>query len=256
MKLLSNKFFYFLLFNLILNIFSFKIKENYYKELLFPNKTKERNQKNKENYFFYNNLNKNEKNDISFISSLFYSSIFNLNYNYLQIKENTNENDNENEKNKKRLLLPDINNPPDGVDSAICVICRNLEYCTALNGLLIQEVYYPESNAKLGTCHIIDQLGERMYNEIFGIGRTFRDTPQCRTIVMQYLCLFWGTENDMYTNLCYWKEDTSNPDPTLHEATGRPPCRSFCVQVNLIPYFLYFIYLLYLTYIFNYFFIL
>jgi hypothetical protein len=132
---------------------------------------------------------------------------------------------------RSRVLLPDINNPPDGVDTAICAICRGLDYCTALNGFLIQEVYYPASNSQLGTCSIIDDLGKRMSEEIFGIGRTFRDTPQCRTIVMQYLCLFWGTENDMYTNLCYWKEETQDPDPTKHEVTGRPPCRSFCVQV-------------------------
>jgi hypothetical protein len=130
-----------------------------------------------------------------------------------------------------RKLLPDINSPPSGVDDAICAICRGLEYCTILNGFLIQEVYYPASNSQLGTCSIIDDLGKRMYNEIFGTSRTFRDTPQCRTMVMEYLCLFWGTQNDMYVNLCFWKEETQNPDPTKHKATRRPPCRSFCVQV-------------------------
>jgi hypothetical protein len=134
-----------------------------------------------------------------------------------------------------RMLLPDLSNPPDGVDNALCEVCRGLTYCSALNGLLIQEVYYPASNSEFGTCSIIDSLGERMYNEIFGIGRTFRDTPQCRLIVMQYLCLFWGTENDMYTNLCFWKEETGDPDPTKHKVTGRPPCRSFCVQVGPPP---------------------
>lgn len=138
----------------------------------------------------------------------------------------------------QRSLLPDIKNPPPGVDEALCEKCRGLKYCTALNGFLIQEVYYPSSNSQLGTCSIIDDLGERISNEIFGIGRTFRDTPQCRTIVMQYLCLFWGTENDMYRNLCFWKEQTSDPDPTKHESTGRPPCRSFCVQVCLFISFL------------------
>jgi hypothetical protein len=133
-----------------------------------------------------------------------------------------------------RMLLPDLSNPPDGVSDALCEVCRGLTYCSALNGLLIQEVYYPSSNSEFGTCTIIDSLGERMYNEIFGIGRTFRDTPQCRLIVMQYLCLFWGTENDMYRNLCFWKEETQDPDPTKHKVTGRPPCRSFCVQVNTL----------------------
>jgi hypothetical protein len=125
---------------------------------------------------------------------------------------------------------------PEGVDAALCVICAGLTYCSALNGLLVQEVYYPAPNAKLGTCNIIDTLGERMNNEIFGIGKTFRDSPQCRDIVMQYLCLFWGSENDMYVNLCYYKEDVSSPDPDLHQVAPRPPCRSFCVQVIYVLY--------------------
>lgn len=133
-----------------------------------------------------------------------------------------------------RQLLPDLSNPPAGVSDALCEVCRGLQFCPALNGLLIQEVYYPASNTELGTCSIIDSLGKRMNNEIFGIGRTFRDTPQCRLIVMQYLCLFWGTENDMYTNLCFWREETQDPDPRKHKVTGRPPCRSFCVQVRTL----------------------
>lgn len=124
-----------------------------------------------------------------------------------------------------------IGDPPPGTDEALCVICRGLDKCDVLNGLLIQEVYYPEQNAQFGTCKIYETLGARMDSEIFGNGRTFRDTPQCRDIVMQYLCLFWGSQNDMYTNLCYWKEDVTDPDPQLHQIAPRPPCRSFCVQV-------------------------
>mmetsp|Transcript_6088 Transcript_6088/g.9189 ORF Transcript_6088/g.9189 Transcript_6088/m.9189 type:complete len:258 (-) Transcript_6088:156-929(-) len=137
----------------------------------------------------------------------------------------------ENYQQHRKLGLPDRNNPPEGVDDALCVICHGLSHCDILNGLLIQEVYYPEQNADLGTCSIIESLGARMANEIFGIGRTFRDTPQCRDIVMQYLCLFWGSQNDQYTNLCYWKEDVSKPNPEEHKIAPRPPCRSFCVQI-------------------------
>lgn len=127
--------------------------------------------------------------------------------------------------------LQNIDDPPDDLDDAICVICRGLEYCSILNGLLIQEKYYPAQNLELGTCSIIDGLGERMANEIFGIGRTFRDTTQCRDIVLQYLCLFWASQNDMYENYCYWLEDVSSPNPDEHQIAPRPPCRSFCVQI-------------------------
>lgn len=129
--------------------------------------------------------------------------------------------------------LQDIDDPPDDLDDTTCVICRGLEQCSVLNGLLVQEKYYPEQNLELGTCSILDGLGERMANEIFGIGRTFRDTTQCRNIVLQYLCLFWASQNDMYDNYCFWLEDVSSPNPDEHQIAPRPPCRSFCVQVRL-----------------------
>lgn len=61
-----------------------------------------------------------------------------------------------------------------------CIICRGLSYCSVLNNKLIQEVYLPKNTAFLETCHVIESLGSRMYSEIFGEGKTFRDTAQCR----------------------------------------------------------------------------
>lgn len=121
---------------------------------------------------------------------------------------------------------------PDDLDSINCFVCSNLNYCRALNALLIQERYYPgDVVTDSGTCGIIDNLGKRVQGEIFGNGRTFRDTPLCRDIVMQYLCLFWGSDNLMYTNYCVYKEDVTNADPSTHRIAPKPPCRSFCVQV-------------------------
>lgn len=137
----------------------------------------------------------------------------------------------ENEDAESSRALQDIDDPPDDLDDATCVICRGLDQCSVLNGLLVQEKYYPEQNLELGTCSIIDGLGQRMANEIFGIGRTFRDTTQCRNIVLQYLCLFWASQNDMYDNYCFWLEDVSSPNPDEHQIAPRPPCRSFCVQI-------------------------
>jgi hypothetical protein len=115
-----------------------------------------------------------------------------------------------------------------------CEICAGLTTCTGLNGLLIQEVYYPSMPGTLGTCKILDQRGVRFGLQIFGPDNTFRDTPVCRDIVMQYLCLFWASDNTMYTNFCVYQEDVSNPDPQKHKIAPRPPCRSFCVQVAYI----------------------
>ncbi len=51
---------------------------------------------------------------------------------------------------------------------------------------------------------------------------------------MQYLCMFWGSENLMYTNVCLYQEDTNNAIPELKRFAPRPPCRSFCVQVATV----------------------
>lgn len=138
----------------------------------------------------------------------------------------------------KHRSLYDLDNPPPAsvLNQTLCVKCTNLEYCQALNGKYIEEIYYPEKNEEFGTCKIIDALGARMESEIFGQGVTFRDTPQCRIIVMQYLCLFWGSQSSMYRNFCLWQEDTSNPDADFHKISPRPPCRSFCIQVHLHLY--------------------
>ena len=120
---------------------------------------------------------------------------------------------------------------PKPVKQVPCIICQNLKVCSALNKLLIEEKYYPNNLNLLGTCWIIEDLAKRVQKEVFGNGRTFRDTPLCRDIVMQYLCLFWGSDNQMYKNLCAWQEDVSSPNPADHIIAPKPPCRSFCVQV-------------------------
>jgi hypothetical protein len=47
-------------------------------------------------------------------------------------------------------------------------------------------------------------------------------------MVMQYLCLFWGSNNDMYTNYCVFQETVTT---TIKVLAPRPPCKSFCVQI-------------------------
>lgn len=128
---------------------------------------------------------------------------------------------------KKKVYIPPVP----------CVICRGLQTCTILNGYQVEEVYYPNRLTLLETCKVIDSFGLRISNLIFGPSSTFRDTPQCREIVMQYLCLFYGSENDMYTNYCLYQEDVSDPNPSFHKVAPRPPCRSFCVQVCILSLF-------------------
>lgn len=52
-----------------------------------------------------------------------------------------------------------------------------------------------------------------------------------KDMVMQYLCLFWASDNSQYGNSCIAREKTDFPDPANYLLAPRPPCRSFCVQV-------------------------
>ncbi len=61
-----------------------------------------------------------------------------------------------------------------------CIKCSGLTTCSILNGFTVQEVYYPNNLDLRGTCTIIESLGNQMTSQIFGTGRSFRDTPQCR----------------------------------------------------------------------------
>lgn len=121
--------------------------------------------------------------------------------------------------------------PYGGEGTITCTPCDSLQVCDILNGKQIQEVYYPSNPEYKETCKVLEALGTRMSAEIFGNGRTFRDTPQCRAIVMQYLCLFYGSNNPMYTNYCVFEEDVTDAIPANHKVAPLPPCKSFCVQV-------------------------
>lgn len=67
-----------------------------------------------------------------------------------------------------------------------CTICRGLDACNILNGYQIEEVYYPKNLDQLETCHVIESLGKRIQRQIFGTGKTFRDTPQCRSKYFEF----------------------------------------------------------------------
>jgi len=122
--------------------------------------------------------------------------------------------------------------PWDAATTYPCTKCAGLTSCSVLNGLVIEEKYYPGDISRLETCQVLDSLGARLSKELFGNGRTFRDLPLCRDMAMQYLCLFYGSNNAMYRNYC--PEDTTAANSDLHEITPKAPCRSFCVQVATI----------------------
>jgi len=133
---------------------------------------------------------------------------------------------------EERSLAVDSKCTNEGV-SIMCVTCRGMKYCSVLDGYMVEEVYLPDNPDALGTCKALDQLGLRVQQKVFGRGATFRNSYQCRDIVMQYLCLFWGSDNSQYQNGCASAncEDVSSSIPANHKLAPRPPCRSFCVVV-------------------------
>jgi hypothetical protein len=124
--------------------------------------------------------------------------------------------------------------PYDNATGVSCAKCNGLVQCKALNTFMIQEKYYPSTSADTTvteTCTVIEDFGERISHLIFGNGRTFRDTVVCRDIVMQYLCLFYGSDSAMYTNYCVYQETSTDADQQDTKLAPRPPCRTFCTQV-------------------------
>jgi hypothetical protein len=61
-----------------------------------------------------------------------------------------------------------------------CTKCESLKYCKSLNGKYVQEVYYPFNTDRSETCAVIEQLGIQTSKEVFGKGKSFRDSDICR----------------------------------------------------------------------------
>jgi hypothetical protein len=70
--------------------------------------------------------------------------------------------------------------PYDPQDPVPCAVCTGLSQCKVLNSFMVEEVYYPKDPGRRETCNVIEALGKRVSTDIFGNGRTFRDTEQCR----------------------------------------------------------------------------
>lgn len=102
-----------------------------------------------------------------------------------------------------------------------CIACNDLTYCTVLQGMQIEDKYYPDQRLIKGSCVNLDDRVERLQDSIFGQDKTFRDTDACRDLVNDYICLWWGSENTQYDNRC------ANYGEVM-------PCRSFCVQVGMM----------------------
>merc|ERR1719224_228626 len=96
-----------------------------------------------------------------------------------------------------------------------------MSYChDALGGKLVEDQYYPTEKDKSGSC---DNLDERVGAlDVFGKSKTFRDNEECRDLVREYVCLWWGSENAQYENRCN------------NGGQAAKPCRDFCVQVGIV----------------------
>ena len=64
--------------------------------------------------------------------------------------------------------------------------------------------------------------------DIFGIERTFRDTPQCKELVYDYICSWWASSSLLYDNRCF---TLTEYDADAYKILR--PCRSFCTMVSV-----------------------
>ena len=105
-----------------------------------------------------------------------------------------------------------------------------MKKCRLLGGTLIEDKY-GKLRAGAGaddSCSNLEYRAERLGNQVFGPTKTFRDTPECREMVYDYTCLWWGSDNEVYTNNCKKKEFLY--DESVAKAAD-PPCLSFCTEV-------------------------
>jgi len=85
------------------------------------------------------------------------------------------------ERHESRRRL-DIVKPPYYPNvTYLCTKCRftPTDSCSILDNKLVEERYLP-TNVEGETCKVIESFGARIKSESFGVGKTFRDTPQCR----------------------------------------------------------------------------
>ncbi len=83
-----------------------------------------------------------------------------------------------------------VKDPYDPMKPVPCVLCRTLKYCEVVNTYMLQEVYYPKRIDLLESCKVLDSLGKRMSETVFGSQRTFRDTKECRSKIVRLLLMF------------------------------------------------------------------
>ncbi|GMH75297.1 hypothetical protein TrVE_jg7504 [Triparma verrucosa] len=132
-----------------------------------------------------------------------------------------------------------VPDPGDGTDDGECTLegpkfcCTNcnkekMKLCRKLGGKLLEDKYgrLKKGSEDDDSCTNLEQRAERL--DVFGKTKTFRDTPECRIMVYDYTCLWWGSDNAVYSNNC--KEDKELPDGTKAEAAFQP-CLSYCTQV-------------------------
>ena len=87
----------------------------------------------------------------------------------------------------------------------------------------------PETGDKVrdDSCRNLEERAERL--DVFGRTKTFRDTPECKIMVWDYTCLWWGSQNSVYTNNCADKKLRTIEGEIIEAALQ--PCLSYCTQV-------------------------
>lgn len=102
--------------------------------------------------------------------------------------------------------------------------CGAFSKAWGAGGVSMEDKYLPELKAS-GSCLNIEDRIARLELSIFGQGRTFRDSELCRKMALEYICIFWGSQNAMYDNRCIGIQQSVEPP--------LQPCRSMCVQLAI-----------------------
>ena len=118
-------------------------------------------------------------------------------------------------------------------DNYCCTNCVGLRLCKMLNDKLIEDKYgklQTQGKDADNSCRNFEQRAMNL--DVFGPGKTFRDSHECRVAVYDYTCLWWGSQNEAYKNNCKDLQMVLTNGKKVQAALQ--PCLSFCTQVAMM----------------------
>ncbi len=112
-----------------------------------------------------------------------------------------------------------------------CTNCddQTMDKCRVLGGALVHDTYGLAKQENRGENSCVDLENRASRLDVFGPTKTFRDSEECRQMVYDYTCYWWGSDNQYYWNPC--KDQAKELIDGSIVKVKDPPCKSYCLEV-------------------------